>query len=62
MFKFSGLYSRIQPMKLAEQSTDETNQLTDTIIEKIKITVHVKSTIPLFLTRQTGQMVETVYR
>ena len=49
-------------MKLAEQSTDETNQLTDTRIEKIKIAVHVKSTIPLFLTRQTGQMVETMYR
>ena len=49
-------------MKLTEQSTDETNQLSDTIIRKIKITIHVKSTIPLFLTHQTGQMVETMYR
>ena len=36
IFKFSGLYSRIQPMKLTKQSTHVTNQLNDTIIEKQK--------------------------
>ena len=52
-------------MKSTNKSTHETNQLSDTIIIIIylkKITIQVKSTIPLFLTRQTGQMVETMYR
>ena len=51
-------------MKSTNKSTHETNQLSDTIIIIYlkKITIQVKSTIPLFLTRQTGQMVETMYR
>ena len=50
IFQFSGLYSRIQPMKSTNKSTHETNQLSDTIIIIYlkKITIQVKSTYLCF--------------